>query len=375
MSSAPLNPLDVPPYQLQPLLASVGDNSARLPGQQAHIRCAQALGAELYVGCSNGELLRFSIQLQEGSTADSYTLLSRQAVVHERPIQEIVLLPSLLRALVLADHQVYIYTLPSLDQIPPTVIKPIRNVVTIAVDEQHLRRPPPADPLYPADPVDFCVIKRSAISLYSLSKERLFFQKEIPLPSGGFVARRTGKALCIADKEYYNVIDLELASMVPLLPLSQASDGQTIKPSITVISENEFLIVSWTGASSLGVFITGDGEPVRGTLEWPAHPETISLDYPYMTTLLPNETIEIHSVETQAIVQVVPAPADGAQIPERKKLNSSANGFYVPSNQRSDKLRKTPVRLVRRRGTSEAGGSSGKESGGEDLEEVPGMSV
>lgn len=75
------------------------------------------------------------------------------------------------------DHQVYIYTLPSLDQIPPTVIKPIRNVVAIAVDEQHIRRTPPLDPAHPADPIDLCVIKRNAIALYSLFKERLFFQK------------------------------------------------------------------------------------------------------------------------------------------------------------------------------------------------------
>ena len=72
------------------------------------------------------------------------------------------------------------------------------------------------------------------------------------------------------------MIDLEHASMIPLLPISQASDTTiVVKPLITVISESEFLILSWTGASSLGVFITGDGDPVRGTLEWPSHPEAI----------------------------------------------------------------------------------------------------
>ncbi|EPS98234.1 hypothetical protein FOMPIDRAFT_1126867 [Fomitopsis schrenkii] len=372
MTSAPLKPLDVPPYQLQQLLSGIGDNLAL--GQAIHIRCAQALGAETYIGLSNGELLRFAIEQQEAGLANLYTLLSRQSVVNERPIQEIALLPSLYRALILADHQVYIYTLPSLDQIPPTTIKPIRNVVTIAVDEQHMRRPTPVDPAHPADPVDLCVIKRNAISLYSLFKERLFFQKEIPLPSGGFFARRTGKWLCVANKEYYNVIDLETATMIPVLPVSQAQDGLTIKPSITVISDNEFLIVSWTGASSLGLFVTGDGEPVRGTLEWPAHPDSISLDYPYIATLLPNETIEIHSIDTLEIVQVVPAPTD-AQVPERKKLAGSANGFFVPSSQRSDKLRKTAVRLVRRG----AAGSKGKEAdGGAERaaeDEIPTMSV
>ena len=105
--------------------------------------------------------------------------------------------------------------------------------------------------------------------------------QEIPLPQAGGVtlARRTGKSLCIADKEHYNIVDLEVASLFPILPLSQAFEPTmfVVKPSITVISANEFLILSWTGASTLGLFITGDGDPVRGTLEWPSHPEALCM--------------------------------------------------------------------------------------------------
>ena len=182
--------------------------------------------------------------------------------------------------------------------VPLNQIKPIRNVVTFAVDEQHLRRPPQFmnDIPVPVEPVEFCVIKRSNISLYSL-RERLYFQKvryggsfsliifdsyawigtqEIALPSGGTFARRTVNYLCVADREFYNMVDLVAASLFQLLPISQAPDPTVrVKPSITVISENEFLILSWTGASTLGVFITGDGDPVRGTLEWPSHPEAV----------------------------------------------------------------------------------------------------
>ncbi|KAI0918331.1 hypothetical protein AcV5_002343 [Taiwanofungus camphoratus] len=246
--------------------------------------------------------------------------------------------------------------------IPPTTLRPIRNVITLAVDEQHLRRTPPSstDPPQAVDPIEFCVIKRTAIAMYSL-RERLAFQKEIPLPSGGILARRTGRYLCIADKENYNMIDLEMASLIPLLPLSQTPDVVSVKPSITVISENEFLILSWTGTSTLGLFINGDGDPVRGTLEWPSHPESVCLDYPYITTLLPNNTIEIHSVETQAIMQVISAPLASSSIlsqesaADRKKLVVCANGFLIPSSQRSDKLRRIPVRLVRTRGSQVTG--------------------
>ncbi|KAI0659895.1 hypothetical protein C8Q70DRAFT_1053706 [Cubamyces menziesii] len=354
MTYAPQRPVDVPPYQLQPLLSGFTDALSRSAGHPVNVRCAQAIGSEIYVGCSNGELLRFALQGNATDSQETYTLLSRQSIPNEKPIDEIVLAPSISRALVLSDHQIHFYTLPALDVVSHNVIKPIRNVVTFAVDEQHLRRPPQLanDIPVPVDPIEFCVVKRSAISLYSL-RERLFFQKEIPLPTGGVLARRTGRYLCIADKENYNVVDLVQASLVPLLPISQAFDSDVVvKPSITVISENEFLILSWTGGSTIGVFISGEGDPVRGTLEWPSHPEAISLDYPYVTTLLPNNTIEIHSIETQTIAQVISAPPEGPGplSDDRKALVACFNGFFIPSTQRTEKLRPTPVRLVRRGG-------------------------
>src|SRR5271168_2507850 len=60
------------------------------------------------------------------------------------------------------DHQIHLYTVPSLDPFPS---KPIRHVVTFAVDDQHLRRPPPSFSPQgvrpPLEPVDFCIIKRN----------------------------------------------------------------------------------------------------------------------------------------------------------------------------------------------------------------------
>lgn len=38
------------------------------------IRCAQALGLEIYVGCSNGELLRYTIQAGGSSSVRPYSL-------------------------------------------------------------------------------------------------------------------------------------------------------------------------------------------------------------------------------------------------------------------------------------------------------------
>jgi hypothetical protein len=57
-------------------------------------------------------------------------------------------------------------------------MKPIRHVVTFAVDYEHLKRPlpSPSGPVLPVEPVDFCVIKRSSIAIYTM-QERLTYLK------------------------------------------------------------------------------------------------------------------------------------------------------------------------------------------------------
>jgi vacuolar protein sorting-associated protein 3 len=44
---------------------------------------------------------------------------------------------------------------------------------------------------------------------------------------------------------------------------------------ILVVTEEEFLILSWTGSGTMGVFINLNGDPVRGTLQWSTHPLSI----------------------------------------------------------------------------------------------------
>ncbi|KAF7316392.1 CNH domain-containing protein [Mycena indigotica] len=339
MTSAPTNPVDVPPFQIQTLISQKNLTNAR---------CGCALGSEIYVGCSNGDLIRFALQADGPNSLESYSEISRQSLPNEKPIEEIVIIPSLFRALVFSDHQIHFYTLPTLDPVPANVIKPIRHVYAFAVDQAQLRRPSPplSAPISSQEPVDFCVIKRNAIAMYSL-RDRLFYQKEIPLPTGGVLARRSGQYLCIADKAQYNLVDLANASLIPMLPVNQSPDAFNGAPSICVTSENpaEFLILSWTGASTLGVFINHNGDPVRGTLEWPHHPRAVVLDYPYVAALLPNRTIEIHSLETQSIMQVLPAPHDDSEA--RLTLSTALSAYLVPSTQKSDKMRRVPVNLFR----------------------------
>ncbi len=74
------------------------------------------------------------------------------------------------------------------------------------------------------------------------------------------------------------MVDLENASAFDVIPISQAMDPVPfiVHPFITVIDRSEFLLLSYTGASTMGLFITSNGDPVRGTLEWGQHPISLS---------------------------------------------------------------------------------------------------
>ncbi|EJC97726.1 uncharacterized protein FOMMEDRAFT_162532 [Fomitiporia mediterranea MF3/22] len=352
MAFASVPALDVPPFQLQQLVPLVFDHDVPdsglgfgSPAPQSsgtpQVTCAQAVGSEIYVGCSDGTLLRYALQANGPDSPESYTLLSRQTLPTNKAIEEIALCPSISRALILSDHQIHFYIIPSLDPVHPSIIRPIRNVISFSVDEQHMRLPPNTEPYQQIEPIEFCVIKRTNIAMYSL-KERLVQQREVPNALSIRYGRRNGRYLCAADAENYDMIDLMAATSYPLLPFNQAPDSDTpTRPSVTPISDEEFLVTSNMGPSAMGVFITGNGDPVRGTLEWTSYPVSLCMDYPYVAALLPNHTIEIHSIETQVVVQVIP----DSSASEARAIVPSHTGFLVPSTQRTDKLKLVTIRL------------------------------
>ena len=71
-------------------------------------------------------------------------------------------------------------------------------------------------------------------------------------------------------------------------------------------------------------------------------------------SLMPDDSVEIHSIETQTLVQTLPSPPHYKDLPysiirDRMGLFMSLSGFAVPSEQRSAKLRSVNVALLRRK--------------------------
>lgn len=133
---------------------------------------------------------------------------------------------------------------------------------------------------------------------------RLFYadtlQQEIPLPSAPIAHALFQTYLCCAllssetSQTVNCVIDLSDASLTEVLPVSQVppledEDGEgkeAVNANIVVIpDEKEFLVTSYTGTSTMGVFLNGQGDPVRGTIPWTSHPLSISKSTRFMILL------------------------------------------------------------------------------------------
>lgn len=147
-----------------------------------------------------------------------------------------------------------------------------------------------------ADSVRLCIIKRKTMQLLSVSHHQVDMLKELPLRTTAILAVLRRSHLCIADAINYSIVNLDSATLTPLLPISQdppdspPSEMHDLtpssmptpsrpkshqRPSIVAIENDEFLVASHTGSSTLGLFIKENGEPTRGTLEWASNPKSI----------------------------------------------------------------------------------------------------
>ncbi|KAF9583577.1 hypothetical protein BGW38_009117, partial [Lunasporangiospora selenospora] len=134
---------------------------------------------------------------------------------------------------------------------------------------------------------------------------------DLTLPNGALVVTRWGNYVCVGDNSNFNLIDCRTGRGIPAIQVvqgsSSASSAQILKPACAAITDNEFLLASATGSgqTAIGIFCSGAGEAVRGTLQWSSYPRALAVEFPYVAALLRNNSIEIHNIIDQRLVQII----------------------------------------------------------------------
>ncbi|EIW70778.1 hypothetical protein TREMEDRAFT_68217 [Tremella mesenterica DSM 1558] len=272
--------------------------------QKIEVTCVEGYGPNLYVARTDGVVEWWVCDGSAGtSQAQGWSLKNKYSVFPRRPVSKIVLLPKVGRAFILSDGTVHPVNLPNLEAVPSTVIPTIRGVVTVTLDDDELDWTGPESEDKSSE-MTMVVVRRKGLAIYKVG-QRMTLAKEIPLPSAPTQIALTSTFLCAsipsADQSTYSIIDLSDASLTEVLPVSQL-DPTTLdfdpNPNIVVIpGENEFLVTSFTGVSTMGVFLNGQGDPVRGTMEWPDHPLSLAIEANFIIALLKNGTIRVHRLD------------------------------------------------------------------------------
>ncbi|KAF9105528.1 transforming growth factor, beta receptor associated protein 1 [Mortierella sp. AM989] len=159
--------------------------------------------------------------------------------------------------------------------------------------------------------VRLCITKRRTIQFYNLFDSSISEPRELNLPNGALVVTRWDNVVCVADGNDFNLIDTRVGRMIPVLPVVQSapsgSNSLVLKPVCIPIAGDEFLLASATssGQTAIGIFCTGSGDPVRGTLQWSSYPKALAVEYPYVAALLRGNVIEVHNILDQKLAQTI----------------------------------------------------------------------
>lgn len=137
--------------------------------------------------------------------------------------------------------------------------------------------------------------------------------------------------LCCADGLVYSLISSNGEFCIPLFPY----DSLTMDPVVYPIYKDEFLLVTGTEKGcGIGVFVSSAGEPIRGTLQWPSMPIKVVYHDSFVISLLKNSTIQIHDIETQALIQSISIPSSHAP----KFMTLAAYSMDLVSDGKSESL-------------------------------------
>uniref|UniRef100_A0A0K3C490 BY PROTMAP: gi/472583522/gb/EMS21155.1/ TGF beta receptor associated protein [Rhodosporidium toruloides NP11] gi/647396884/emb/CDR39543.1/ RHTO0S04e06238g1_1 [Rhodosporidium toruloides] n=1 Tax=Rhodotorula toruloides TaxID=5286 RepID=A0A0K3C490_RHOTO len=319
-SKAPSSPTQTPASRLGQLVSSVAQAGAAAGAAAAGavhgaaggepkpltLKSVEAGGQKVWAGLSDGRVRLYEVGEEVDAPAGAGVASPRvaspttpgrrpsvapkqtqlelldelQVTTNKKAADRIALLPRLDKAVILSEGVMTFHALPGLAPLNVHNFPAVRGVVTLAVDEEELSSSSDSAAMH------MCVIKRRRMHWLKVTNEGIQNLKDLPLPNGALIASLRRDRICIADAENYS-----------------------IRPAIACVASNEFLVASHTGSTTLGVFVNESGEPCRGTLEWASNLRSLVVDSQYSIALLYNNTIEIHSIHTQEIVQVVQLPS------------------------------------------------------------------
>ncbi|CAL9738088.1 vacuolar protein sorting-associated protein 3 [Monosporozyma servazzii] len=246
------------PFSLSPIIAKLPDN--------LEYTCCKSYAEHIYMGTQTGELLHY-FEMETGN----YLLVSRMKFddSKERPIDKIVLLPSIERACVLSQGQLVLFLLPEFAPTPNTIkLDGINDLQVINGNK-------------------IITFSNKSATIYKVSKDSFKKLRDFPKLNSVDKALIKNKKLIVARNNNYEIFDLSNNKEIPLFKVSENEENSDAKlvPIIAEFGSNEVLVCS--GGSSyeddaMALVITLDGDISQGTIALSKYPRNIIVNFPYV---------------------------------------------------------------------------------------------
>ncbi|KAJ2716858.1 hypothetical protein H4R19_000382 [Coemansia spiralis] len=287
----------------------------------AKIECIDAVGNDVYVGTSHGQIVHFTTETPEvgsGRAPDHFRVQAVDLKLGGKRVEQILAFPAMCRLVVLCGSSVVFYSLPELRPVASSAMPTIKGVSCIAYDERAQRST--------AATAVLCVARMREIRLYRIGAD-LKLEQEVPIDCSVASICQYGGFVCLADTETYKILDLAKARTGPredaqlvLLPTQQprtdAETGRVVRPPrprTLVVGPNEFMFLAPSGDdATLGVMVTALGEALRGTLQFATYPKSVVYDHPYIVAAFGTGQVDVYDTRSpeQALAQTFFAGAD-----------------------------------------------------------------
>lgn len=251
--------LNVPvgPFSLSPIIKDLPDN--------LNYTCCESYAEHIYLGTQAGELLHY-FEIETGN----YLLVSRVKFDEskERPIDKIVLLPSIERACVLSQGQLILFLLPEFAPTP-------NSIKLVGINDLQV-----------INGNKIIIFSTKSATIYKVSKDSYKKLRDFPNLNGVGKALIKHKKLIVARNNNYEIFDLSKNKEIPLFKVSESKDNDhKLIPIITEFGTDEILVCS--GGSSyddeaMALVITIDGDISQGTIALSQYPRNIIVNFPYV---------------------------------------------------------------------------------------------
>lgn len=256
--------------------------------------------SNLYVGTSLGNVLHYF----RFDDSPVYILISRISVSsNQKPVNKILVLELVERALILCGSVASVYTLPELSPCKLGKLKDIRTIESLSYKEGLQNSSNASQKAF--------VVGYNKVRIIQIGRDLIKLVKDVNyndaidgLSCSAKSATAYSNLVVVSNKSNYDLIDLKETRMISLFKYKSTDDSSIAPHCASFTSESgreEFLLTIHADSStSIAMFVNSDGDVTRGTLSWVdlGYPQSIATQWPYVFTVMDNSELVVSSLQS-----------------------------------------------------------------------------